>query len=412
MAIESDIYDWLVTVDSNKPLDGELVNSGDAAQYTDLGEAFRDLKQVIRDQSISQGWGTLPKWKYIKGAADSTSFSLTNPTGATAGKVNWGTDDIIIKIHKDELVFDQASTASITQTSMDFTPGTMVVIYDDGASEKKWFCGYIQDTVVELSEAGVVEALYLKLSGVMKYTNGGTSLPAENQGLLPASKNDLSTLKQDDSLLLISSYGARLPGAILNGIPSETPDSGGFSARTGGPGDGINLPTRFNYSRKTNNWVNNAYPDETAPINTSANHYGDVVGVPNTPNRVQSGTFLMEQTPLTLVIPKWSDTTAVPHLYWPVTRFQGHLGKVAVVLPVPAPIGDNANPIDLDYPVFLTPVWVNGSPDPQCFMVKDIKCYVTGFTVEFVQALGTATTTTVGDIQAILWKWMVIRDVS
>ena len=142
MALTTDIFDWvneLFSAGTNKPLNAEAINSSPGGQYASLGEALRDLKTVIRDQSLSHGWGTLAKWKYFKNTTDNTpvgkAASVANTSTGTASStlLAWtapGATELVIKLTAAGLQnMQDKSIDEETWGSLDFSPGTMLLIY-------------------------------------------------------------------------------------------------------------------------------------------------------------------------------------------------------------------------------------------------------------------------------------------
>jgi hypothetical protein len=381
MSIETTIFDWvreLYTGTTNTPKDAETINSSDADKYANLGEAFRDLKQVIRDQSLSHGWGTLAKWKYFKNDTTGSKFSRYNPVTplpALATKLDWDLDtEVVIKLAGTALQsLGAASTDAATNASLDFPTGTMFVIFDASGSADTWYAGYIQDTYMT---GGDDSDFYFRASGLFKYTATSLPLSEADQGLLPVTAvTDLDTVNAAGSYIVFSNHATRVASSLLGG-------HGAINARGG--------YDRYNYTQKIVNW-GSTLPTDDYPrksILQLDDSYGTVASIGNVPHRKEMGTFIMEGAPS-------SDPNN--HALYP-----GTTGRVSVALAVPAAVGGNYDPKDVQYPVFLTPVHVHGTPGPGAFQVKDITRYVTGFRVRFVEGLAAG--------HMIIWQWLVIRD--
>ena len=394
MALTTDIFDWvneLFSAGTNKPLNAEAINSSTGGQYASLGEALRDLKTVIRDQSLSHGWGTLAKWKYFKNTTDNTpvgkAASVANTSTGTASStlLDWtatGATELVIKITAAGLQnMQDKSIDEETWGSLDFSPGTMLLIYYD--SGNKWFAGYIQDTYMpgDYTSGSTYSDVYFRVSGLMKYDgSASTDLDNADQALLPVkvtngSGEEFPDTLDADSFLLISNHQPRLPSTLM----------GGHSAINS---DGVY--TNYSYSQNLVDWggtlPTTEYP--TVPLIKNDNYYGHLSTIPNIPHRKETGTFIMEGT----ATPSAANAT----------RYPGSTGRISVNFALPAATGSTYDPTDVKYPLFFTPIHVKGSPDLKCFQVKEITRFVTGFAVTFHQGLL--------DNQMIVWQWLMIRD--
>ena len=386
MSLTSNILDWVTSLTGNLPTDTTAINSSSVNEYKNIGEAFRDLKQVIRDQSLSHGWGTLGQWKYFSNATDEETFLKfhgTLPSSNTTPPsqlLDWAvpfdaTDpdaDMIIQIKRNgTLGVKNLSNARDAQTraSLDFTPGTMFTAFaKDASSTDEWFTGYVQDTYIP---AYTNLDIYIRVSGVYKYTSAALPLNEADPGLLPVKDpTELNALGLADSYIVFSAFAPRLPSTL----------------------SGDHTSSRYNYSQKVVDWNStlptNEYP--ALPLVRSGDSYGTVATVPNVPNRRETGTFLVEGF--------YGTSTDA-------TEYVGATAKIAVPFITPAVPRSNFNPNDVPYPLFLTPIHVvsnEGEVDLLCFQIKKITRYTTGFTVSFFKPLGSA--------QSILWQWLRIVD--
>ena len=390
MSLESNIFNWVTTIASNVPQDTTNINvSSGTTDYKNIGEAFRDLKQVIRDQSLSHGWGTLGQWKYFSNASDDATFLKFHGTlpnsGSTAATalLDWNVPaadsttgaDMIIQIKAGSLSsLGNANADATTRASLDFTPGTMFTAFaKDASSSNEWFTGYVQDTYIP---GGSSSDIYIRVSGVYKYTSSALALDEADPGLLPVKDStELNDLYKADSYIVFSAFALRLPSTL----------------------SGSHTSSRYNYSQKVVNWngalPTNQYP--ATPVVTSNASYGTVATVPNVPSRRETGTFLMEGY-------NFNNASSLTD----PTEMVGATAKIAVPFITPAVPSANFNPQEVPYPIFLTPIHVvtpvDRTVDLLCFQVKNIKRYATGFTVTFHAPLG--------EFQSILWQWLRIVD--
>jgi hypothetical protein len=368
MALESNIFDWSRTVSGNAPADTDNLNSSSANQYTDLGEMFRDLKQVIRDQSLSHGWGTINNRTYFKNVGTNFATTMMFRRGTT-NENHWGNSRTIqIKFsgtNDNKYYVDSASGNGPVPRYL--PTGTQFLIYNPGPPIK-WLFGYIHK--IRTGDDSGTKYLEILPSGLMEYTTASDNiaLPEADVGLKPvANYNTALGGIDDNSYMVISNHQGALPSTLNSGQPLEN---------TNLAGSGIGIAD---------------------PLVQSDDSFATSGSIGNTPYRRQSGTFVV--TSGSRLVQGTADTKT----------------GAKILVPFPLPMATSAPPAT-EYNVFLTPIHsvckstAGGNPDldisPLCYVVKEINRYTTGFTVEFMAELPTSSVYSA----CIVWKWMVMRD--